>query len=120
MCPAQLRDGFYYIALCADYLEMIVQVGEGGLQARTHCEPGFLIHWFRDRSAELKIIGEHGLCSLKITLLDGVHEGLYSFSFIQNVSFITDLTTMEQMGVGINGYSLWNILRYPQLMPVLV
>ncbi len=48
--------------------------------------------------------------------------------FIQNVfSFTTSRTVVMQMGLGVNGYSLRNILRFPQndkhnvyVMPLLV
>jgi hypothetical protein len=85
---------------------MIVQVWEGGLQAGAHAKPGFLVDRLRDSVAELKIICEHGVCILKITLLDGIHEGLYSLSFIHNISFTTNRANSKQVGLGINGCSL--------------
>jgi len=85
VCPTPLRGGPYYMPLCADDLEMIVEVRERRLQAGAHAKPGFLIDRLRDGPAELKIICEHGFCILEITLLDGVHEGFYSLSLIHNV-----------------------------------
>jgi hypothetical protein len=64
---------------------MIIQVREGRLQVRAHPKPGFRIDRLGDSIAELKVIGEHGFCILELTLLDGIHEGLYGFSFIHNV-----------------------------------
>ena len=72
------------MSLCADDLEMIVQVREGCLQAGAQAESGVPVDGLRDGSAKLEIIGEHGFCVLKITLLDRIHECLDGFSSIHN------------------------------------
>jgi hypothetical protein len=63
-------------------MEMIVQVREGGLQAGADCKPLFTVDRFGDWPTELKIVCEQVLGILEITLLNGIHQGLYGFSLI--------------------------------------
>lgn len=116
MSSTQLRRGADNITLCTNYFEVIVKVWKGCFQTGTHPKPGFLVDRFGTETAELKIIREHGLYALEITLLDGIHHGLYDLSFIQNVFSFTASRTIAllQMGLGVNEYSLWNILLFPQ------
>src|ERR1041385_6142566 len=100
MRPTQLGSGFYYVTVRADDLEMVIQIGKGFLQAGAESKPGFPVDRFRDRATELKIIREHGFCILKVTLLDGIHEGLYSFSFIHNAFLYNDTNVFYANGPG--------------------
>src|SRR6185436_14218829 len=108
--PAQLGGGSDHIAIGAHHLEMIVKVRECPFQAGAHAKPGFGIERFRDGTAEAKTLCEHGPGGGKITLLDRIHEGPDGFSFIHNVFLTTTYTVSEQMVLGRNGCSLWNIL----------
>ena len=84
MSAAQLHGGLYNITLRTDDLEMIVQVREGRLQIGAHSQPCFRVDRLGDSVAVVKVVCEHGFCILELTLLDGIHKGLYGFSFIHN------------------------------------